>query len=329
MPTTKETPPRGKLIAAFLAVYLIWGSTFLAIRFAIETLPPFLMAGVRFIIAGALLYGWSRMRGADRPTRPQWIAAAIVGTLLLMGGNGAVVWAEQRVPSGIAALLVAITPCWMVLLDWLRPGGDRPAAQVGVGLLLGLAGLVLLVGPSSIMGAGAVDLLGAIVLLFGALSWSVGSIYSRQAPFPKAPLLATGMQMLVGGTVLVFAGTVAGEPGRIVWDAITLKSAAALIYLIVFGALVGYSAYVWLLRVTTAALAGTYAYVNPVVAVLLGWALADEPLTLRMLLAAAVILSGVALITLAPRAGGSARTRRPRRGRSGPSVDATPRTYEA
>ena len=323
MTETKDGVPRGKLIAAFLAVYIIWGSTFLAIRFAIETLPPFLMAGVRFLIAGALLYGWSRLRGAVRPTRAEWVAAGVVGTLLLMGGNGAVVWAEQRVPSGVAALLVAVTPCWMVLIDWLRRGGTRPGAQVGVGLLLGLAGLVLLVGPASLVGAGAVDLVGAGVLMLGALSWSIGSIYSRHAAFPSTPLLATGMQMLVGGTVLVLAGTLAGEATAIAWDAITLKSVAALLYLIVFGAIVGYSAYVWLLRVTTPALAGTYAYVNPVVAVLLGWALADEPLTPRMLLAAAVIIGGVALITLAPKSGGQTRPRR------SPGGAVKPRTREA
>jgi drug/metabolite transporter (DMT)-like permease len=297
--TEEEQPPRWKLVTAFLAVYLVWGSTYLAIRFAIETLPPFLMAGVRFVIAGGLLYGVLRIRGTEKPKRQHWIAAGIIGLLLLMGGNGAVVWAEQRVPSGIAALLVAVTPCWMVLIDWLRPGGTRPRALVWIGLGLGLAGIVLLIGPASILGGEAMDGPGAAVLLVGTLAWASGSIYARYADLPKQPLLATGMQMLVGGVILIGAGVVAGEPARIAWDAISLKSALSLGYLIVFGAIVGYSAYVWLLRVSTPAMVGTYAYVNPIVAMLLGWALADEVLTGRMLIAAAVIVGGVALITLA------------------------------
>lgn len=301
MSEAEERAPRWKLVSAFLAVYLIWGSTYLAIRFAIETLPPFLMAGVRFVIAGGLVYGVMRLRGAEPPTRQQWVATGIIGVLLLMGGNGAVVWAEQRVPSGIAALLVAVTPCWMVLIDWLRPGGTRPRALVWVGLGLGLAGIVLLVGPASILGGEAMDGPGSIVLLGGTLAWASGSIYARYASLPRRPLMATGMQMLVGGAVLILAGLLAGEPARIAWDAISLKSSIALAYLIVFGAIVGYTAYVWLLRVSTPAMVGTYAYVNPIVAVLLGWALADEALTGRMLIAAAVIVAGVAVITLTRR----------------------------
>jgi drug/metabolite transporter (DMT)-like permease len=293
---------RAKLIAAFAAVYIIWGSTYLAIRFAIETLPPFLMAGVRFVIAGGLLFGWALLRGAKWPEPAHWVGAAVVGTLLLLGGNGAVVWAEQHVPSGVAALLVAIVPCWLVLLDWLRPGGPRPTGRVIAGLLLGLAGVALLVGPASLMGAGRIDPLGALVLVIGSFSWAAGSIYSRQRRLPQRPLLATGMQMLAGGVALILAGLVAGEPARLVWSTMSLKSVLALAYLIVFGAIIGYSAYVWLLRASTPARVGTYAYVNPVVAVILGWALAGEVLTIRMLLAAAVIVSGVVLITWGPRA---------------------------
>lgn len=293
-----EAPPRGKVIAAFAAVYVIWGSTYLAILFALETLPPFLMAGVRFIIAGALLYGWSAARSSFRPGPREWKAAAIIGGLLLLGGNGAVVWAEQTVPSGIAALLVAGTPCWMVLLDWLWKGAARPGTRTVAGLLLGFGGIVLLVDPSSLSGTGPVSLIGALVLTLGSVAWAVGSIYSKDAAVPKAPLLATGMQMLMGGTLLVLAGSLTGEWARLDTTAISLKSFLALGYLIVFGAIVGYSAYVWLLRVATPARVSTYAYVNPVVAVLLGWSLAGEAFTLRMTIAAAVIIAGVALITL-------------------------------
>lgn len=297
-------PPTRHLVAAFAAVYLVWGSTYLAIRFAIETIPPFLMAGVRFTIAGNLLYAWARLRGAPRPEPGHWRAAAMIGALLLLGGNGAVTWSEQLIPSGIAALLVACVPCWMVLIDWLRPGGPAPTVQIGLGLLLGLVGIAVLVGPESFMGGERINLLGAGVVVFGSISWATGSILSRHVTVPSRPLLATGMQMQWGGALLLAAGLVSGEASRVDFAAISLKSLLALTYLIVIGALVGYSAYIWLLRATTPARAATYAYVNPVVAVLLGWMLADEPLSWRVAAAAAVIVAGVALITLSrqPRA---------------------------
>lgn len=293
-----DAPSRGKVIAAFAAVYVIWGSTYLAILYAIETLPPFLMAGVRFIIAGALLFGWSVARSGRKPTRPEWTAAFIIGALLLLGGNGAVTWAEQTVPSGIVALLVAGTPCWMVLLDWLWQGAARPGPRTVIGLLLGFGGIGLLVGPAALTGEGSAYLIGAIVLTLGSLAWATGSIYSRNAPRPGGALLFTGMQMLAGGTLLVLAGTATGEWSRVDLANISLKSILAVAYLIVFGAIVGYSAYVWLLRASTPARVSTYAYVNPVVAVVLGWALAGEEFTLRMAVAAAIIIAGVALITL-------------------------------
>jgi len=289
---------RARLIAAFAAVYIIWGSTYLAIRFAIETMPPFLMAGVRFLTAGSLLYGWSVLRAGARPERAHWMAAAVTGALLLMGGNGAVVWAEQRVPSGVAALMVALTPCWMVLIDWLRPGGIRPTGRTVAGLLLGLGGIGLLVGPQPLMGGEPVDPVGAIVLMLGSLCWASGSIYSRHARFAATPALAAGMQMLTGGSILVLAGLIAGEPAQLHPSLFSLKSLLSFAYLITFGAIVAYSAYTYLLRHSTPARASTYAYVNPVVAVVLGWALAGESLSPRMGIAALVIVGGVALITL-------------------------------
>jgi drug/metabolite transporter (DMT)-like permease len=293
-----HSPGRARVVAAFAAVYIIWGSTYLAILYAIETLPPFLMAAARFLIAGGLLYAWSVSRAPRAPTREEWRAAFVIGGLLLLGGNGAVVWAEQMVPSGVAALLVAITPCWMVLLDWLWHGSARPGVRTVAGLLLGFGGIGLLIGPSAIIGAGNVHPVGALVLMIGSFSWATGSIYSKRAPSAPGALLFTGMQMLMGGLLLTGAGVLTGELGRIDPAGVSLKSLLAVLYLIVFGAIIGYSAYVWLLRVSTPARVSTYAYVNPVVAVLLGWALAGEALSARMGIAAAIIITGVALITL-------------------------------
>jgi drug/metabolite transporter (DMT)-like permease len=298
----QATPSPVKLLLAFAAVYVVWGSTYLAILFAIETLPPFLMAGVRFVVAGGLLYAWVWATGGGaRPTREQWVATAIVGVLLLLCGNGLVVWSETRVASGVTALLVGTVPCWMVLLDWLRRGGTRPSAQVVVGLTLGLGGLVWLIGPDALMGGGRPDLFGAAAVVLASFAWAAGSIYSRQANMPSSPFLSTAMQMLAGGVALLALGLMLGEPWRFTPASFSLRSIAALAYLIVFGSIVAFTAYVWLLRVSTPARVSTYAYVNPVVAVLLGWALANEALTMRMAIAASIIVSGVALITMAPK----------------------------
>ena len=288
---------RAEVLLAFAAIYVIWGSTYLAIRFAIETVPPLFMAAVRFLVAGGALYAWLRWRGAERPAGIHWRAAAVVGGLLLLGGNGAVVWAEQRVPSGVTALLVAMVPFWMVLIDWARPGGAGPTWMVAAGLTLGLAGLALLVGPEQLLGGAHTDHLGALVLAFGCLSWSLGSVYSRHAPLPSSPQLATAMEMLAGGALLLLASGARGEWPLVDLDAVSLRSLLALGYLVVFGSLVAFSAYIWLLRQTTPARVSTYAYVNPVVAMVLGWALAGEPLSPRTLLAAGVIVAGVVLIT--------------------------------
>jgi drug/metabolite transporter (DMT)-like permease len=296
---TERPAPLAGVLAAFTAVYVVWGSTYLAIRFAIETLPPFGMAGVRFLTAGVILYAFARARGAPRPTARQWRATALIGALLLLGGNGGVVWAEQYIPSGVAALLVGCMPIWMVLFDWLRPGGVRPSGMVVAGLALGLAGIVILVGPDELVGGGRIDPLGAGAVVFATLTWAAGSIYARTAPTPEATLLSVGMQMLAGGALLLLAGVLTGEGAAFDPSAVTLRSTLALAYLVVFGSLVAYTAYVWLLGVAPAARVATYAYVNPVVAVFLGWALADEPLTARVFAAAVVIVGAVALITRA------------------------------
>lgn len=290
-------PPLSGVLAAFLAVYLIWGSTYLGIRFAIETLPPFLMAGTRFVVAGGILYAYARLRGTPAPDREGWRRAAVVGGLLLLGGNGGVVWAQQHIPSGTAALLVALVPLWMVLMDWLRPGGLRPTGAVMVGLVLGTLGLGLLVGPDGWMPGSRVDPVGAGVILLASLSWAAGSMVSRSMRL-SAPLLATGQQMLAGGAALLLLGFLTGEAGRLDPGAVSVRSVLALLYLVVFGSLVGYTCYIWLLRVSTPAKVATYAYVNPLVAVALGWLLAGEELTERMVAASLVIIAGVAVVTM-------------------------------
>lgn len=288
---------RFRLIVAFAAIYLVWGSSYLAIRIAIESIPPFLMAGSRFFIAGLLLYGWTLARGVPPPTLREWRGALVVGGLLLLGGNGGVSWAEQRVASGPAALMVALVPLWMVLFDGWRPGGSRPGRQVMAGVMLGLAGLALLTGPSRLVGAGRLDPVGAAVLVFATVSWATGSLVARQVRLPASPARATAMQMLAGGALLLAAGLATGETARLDPGAVTARSAGAVAYLVVVASIVAFTAYGWLLRVSTPARVATYAYVNPVVALLLGWAFAGETLTPRTVLAAGVIFGAVVIIT--------------------------------
>jgi len=289
---------RSRLVAAFGAVYILWGSTYLAIRFAVETLPPMLMIGARYVIAGGLLFAWARWRDGDRATREDWRTSALSGTLMLAGGNGAVVWAAQRVPSGIVALLVAVVPIWMVLLDWMLPAGRRPRASVFAGLAMGLAGLLLLIGPSSMRGKMGIDPASVVVLLAGSLAWAVGSLLTQRAPRPTSGTVGSSIQMLAGGSVATLVAVFRGEPAQLDLANASALSLGALAYLIVFGSLIGFTAYIYMLAHTTAAKAATYAYVNPVVAVFLGWAFASEPVTPRTLIAAAIILGGVAIITL-------------------------------
>jgi drug/metabolite transporter (DMT)-like permease len=289
------------LIAAFAAIYLIWGSTYLAIRFAVETLPPFLMTAVRFVIAGGLMYAWARMRGAERPTRKHWWAATLVGVLMLVFGVGGVSWAEQRIPSGAAALIVAVGPLSMVLVDWLFFRGERPSLRVWVGIALGFVGVALLIGPEQLAGAGRIDAVGVGIILVGTVTWSFGSLYSRGSHLPSSPVLATGMEMFAGGVVLFLLGSVVGEWGSLGDSQVSFLSVASVAYLAVFGSIIALGAYLWLLRVTTPSRVVTHAYVNPVVAVFLGWALADEALNTRTLAATAVITAAVLTILSRPR----------------------------
>jgi drug/metabolite transporter (DMT)-like permease len=284
---------RWKIAAAFLAVYVFWGMTYLAMRVAVEDIPPYLMAGSRFVLAGAILYVVARRRGDDAPNWPNWKAALLVGSFLLLGGNASVAWAEQRVTSGLAALLIGVMPIWMVSLEWLR-GGSRPRLNVIAGLLLGALGVGLLVLPQG--GSETVDLLGAVVLILAAASWAWGSVISKTAGLPKSPFMATSMEMIAGGTLCVLVGVLAGELGDFKPAQVSAEALLAWLFLVIFGSLVAFTAFIWLLGVTSIAKVGTYAYVNPIVAVLLGWAILGEAITLTTVFAAILILCGVAMV---------------------------------
>jgi drug/metabolite transporter (DMT)-like permease len=286
--------------AALIAVYIVWGSTYLAIRFTIDTIPPFLSAGIRFLVAGAILYFWRRFSGDPAPSKAEWRSASIIGLLLLLSGNGALVWAESRIPSGIASLFIATAPFWMVLIDALRPSGVRANWLTWLGVLVGLIGTALLANPWQAHTINpALDPVGIIVLLVAALSWSIGSLYSRKAPLPNSPLLGTGMEMLVGSLGLFVFGTLVGEWHQFHITAISLRSLGGLAYLIVFGSGIGFVAYTWLLRNAPTPIVSTYAYVNPVVAILLGSVIVHEPLEGIEIISAMIIIAGVILITTA------------------------------
>jgi drug/metabolite transporter (DMT)-like permease len=282
--------------AAFLAVYIIWGSTYLAIRFVIETIPPFFMAGTRFLIAGLALYAVARFRSGSHATKFHWRSAFVIGGLMLLGGHGAVIWAEQWVPSGLTSLLIATVPLWMVLVDSVR-NRAKPGLAVVVALALGFAGVALMVGGVESLGGSQVDLAGAAILVFGAFLWANGSLYSRSARLPSSQLLATALEMTAGGLLLLLASLVLGEWTMVRFDQVSDRSLFSWLYLIVFGALVAFTCYVWLLKVSTPSRVSTYAYVNPVVAMLLGATLAEETLTIQNVLAAAIILTSVVITT--------------------------------
>lgn len=285
---------------ALVAVYLVWGSTYLAIRFAIETIPPFVSAGLRFLISGAILFLWQLLRGEPVPSKVEWRSASIIGLLLLLGGNGCLVWAEQRIPSGIASLFIATAPLWMVLIDAFRPGGTRASWLTWLGVLIGFLGTALLANPWQTHTTGsALDPVGMAVLIFAALSWSVGSLYSRKASLPDSPLMGTGMEMLVGSLGLFVLATLTGEWGQFHVAQVSLRSIAGLAWLIIFGSGIGFVAYTWLLRNAPTPIVSTYAYVNPMIAIMLGVLVAGERLESLEIISAFIILTGVVLITTA------------------------------
>lgn len=293
-----KTAPRWQLLLGFFCIYVLWGSTYLAIRIGVSTLPPFFMGGIRFIIAGSLLYGYSRWRGAPKPDREQWKNAGIIGILLLVIGNGAVAWAEQRVDSGVASLLVATVPLWIVLGEMVQ--GRRPELLQWIGVAIGLVGVGILVMPAAGATTEPIDRVGAAVLIFGSFSWTAGSLFSRTARLATPSSTASGMQMLCAGVIMSVVSAVSGEWARVDIATISGESILALIYLIVFGSIIGFSTYMWLLSVARPAAVGTYAYVNPLVAVFLGVVIAGEKLPASATLAMIVIVASVALVSLAP-----------------------------
>jgi len=290
-----SSPSRVRIAVALAAVYVIWGSTYLAIRYAIATIPPLLMAGFRFSIAGVVLYAFARRRGAPRPKREHIVPAFVIGGLLLLFGNGGVVIAERTVPSGLAALVVATVPLFMTGLESLR---DQvwPSPIRLFALAIGFVAVGLLVNPGA---GGSGDLWGLALLLGASLSWAIGSLYSRTAPRPPG-LMATSLQMMAGGLLQLIVGSALGEWGDFHLAAISGASVLALVYLVGVGSLLGFTAYAWLLQVVSPTLATTYAYVNPLVAVFLGWLIAGEPLGSRTLVAAVAIVGSVVLITARP-----------------------------
>lgn len=304
---------RIKFILAYTAVCLIWGSTYLGVRFAIETLPPILMAGVRFTIAGCIMFVWAKIAGAQMPTLGEVRSAGIVGILLVTVCNGLFTLAMGSVPSSIGALVATSLPIWMVLLDWLRPNGSRPHNGVLAGVALGFGGIILLVRPWEVFfGAGgasggaqttshsasahAVDMFGAGIMCIGTIGWAVGSIIARQVKLPSSPQMNTAVQLLVGGVVMLVWGLLRGELANVHPENFSLKSLLAFVYLIIFGSIAAFTAYSWLLRNVSAALASSYTYINPIVAIVLALTLGGERITATMLLAMAIIMLAVAVI---------------------------------
>jgi drug/metabolite transporter (DMT)-like permease len=303
----RPRPSTAAIAAALLTVYVVWGSTYFAIAVMIETLPPLLAAGVRYGTAGLLMLGAlvaharlrRRAQPAERPTKAQWRSAFIIGTLLLLGGNGGVVLAELRIPSGVAAVLVATVPIWLAVFDALLTR-RRPSLLVVGGLVAGIIGVAVLV--VRVDGRAEIDPIGVVLVLGAAICWAAGSLYARRAPLPRSGLLGTGMEMVGGGIALVLGGLLLGELGRVDVASFSTRSLLAVAYLVVFGSILAFTAYTWLLANVSVSVVGTYAYVNPIVAVALGAVLLSEPITLRTLLASVIIIGAVvAMVSGRPR----------------------------
>jgi drug/metabolite transporter (DMT)-like permease len=299
--TSQRNPPATLVAAAFGAVYLIWGSTYLAIRVAVETLPPFLLAGVRFTIAGLVLLALVRLAGTKMPTLKHWRNAGISGILMLVGGNGLVVLAEREVPSALTSLIIATTPVWFAILDWLRPGGKRPILREWFGIILGLGGVFLLVSDRFESKTPEISVHGIVILLIATICWAGGSLASKHTDKPASPWMSSAIQMVTGGVTMLGIAVLRGEH-HLRLEAVSQASVLAVGYLIVFGSWVGFSSYVWLLKVSTAARVSTYAYVNPLIAVLLGWIVLGEKLSSSALGAAGVLLIGIVLLVWPRRA---------------------------
>ncbi|WP_242772283.1 drug/metabolite exporter YedA [Brevibacillus parabrevis] len=286
------------VVIALLSVYIFWGGTYLGMKVAIETIPPFIMAGIRFFVAGTVLYVLARLKGEQHPSVAEWKGAGIVGALLLLGGNGLVAWAEQKVPSAIASLLVATVPLWILAFNWLGGNKKRPALGVLAGVLLGFSGIAVLVLNTGGANSQNMDTIGMIALLIASVSWSIGSLYSRRAKLPASPLQSTAAQMMVGGALLIFVSFFLDDWTKLHLSELSVRSTLALGYLIVFGSIISYTAYIWLLKNADPAWVSTYAFVNPIVAVFLGWFLANERLSPHAWAAAIIIVVAVMMITV-------------------------------
>lgn len=296
--------PKILILLSFAAVYLIWGSTYLAIRIGVETIPPFLLVGVRFIIGGLIFYSWGKLIKAEKPTPKQWLTNSIVGILLLVGGTGLVSWAEVTVPSGLTALLIAMMPLWMVTIDWVRKGGVRPGKIVIFGLILGFLGVAALINPTDIGGLSEIDKFGAFLIVSATILWAGGSIYSRNADMPKSKIVSAGMQMITGGVGLLLVALLSGEITGLEPAGITTDSFLAFLYLTTIGT-IGYGAFVYLLTATTPAKVATYAYVNPVIALILGNIIAGELISIWTISCSLFILFAVIIIITARQYGPS------------------------
>ncbi|MBL8160686.1 MAG: EamA family transporter [Anaerolineae bacterium] len=292
-----SSPAAGRMVASFAAVYLLWGSSYLAIHFALETLPPLLAAGMRFITAGSLLYLLVRRGGARPPTRLHWRSTFITGTIMFCVANGSLMLGQRSIPSGVAATVNALVPLWFALLGWLWLAEDRLSPRVIIGLVTGFGGVALLVGPGE--SAGTIDATGVLFVVFSTLSWTFGSLLSRKLPLPDSPLLTAAMNLLTGGIMLLLVSLLTGEIARLDVAAISARSVLAVLYLALGPSLTGFSSYMWLLANAPANRVATYGYVNPMIAVFLGWLLAGETLTPETLLASIVIIASVVLITTA------------------------------
>lgn len=298
---TATKPSLLKLIAAFAAVYIIWGSTYLGVRFASETIPPLLMASVRFLVSGTILYIVARAKGAAAPKPIHWKSSAITGFFLLLLGNGLMAWSLKFVASSLAAILVATEPFWLVLVAWLLFGKGKPAMKEILGLFIGFVGIVVLISVRDHSGSTHTNPVGVVMVMVSAIAWAIGSMYATKAVNTESSILTVAMQMLAGGVMLVIAGTLVGEWKLLNFDAVTTKSLLALAYLTFFGSLIAFTAYSWLLGKVSPSLASTYAFVNPVVAIFLGWSLGGETISEAMLLASGIIIASVILITQAKR----------------------------
>ncbi len=291
--TVIQDSNRWKRLLAFASIYLIWGSTYLAIRYGIESFAPYRMMGVRSLVAGSVLYLWGRRQSTERLSPAHWRSALLLGAFFFLGGHGCLAWAEKRIPSGVASLLVATIPVWLALFE-ISLGRIRFTPRLVLGLALGFCGVLLLTEPAKLLPGESMDVLGTVVVLLSATSWAVGTIVSRRIPVPQSSILFSGMNLLAGGTLLLLVSFLSGETPPSA--EVSLRSLAAVLYLIVFGSIVGFVAYMWLLRVETASKVGTYAFVNPGIAVFLGWLAGGEALSGRILLATALMVSGVAIL---------------------------------